>query len=149
MARTTANAEDSAIRTKAFELWTELDGFGKPPTVKQIAITLGVSQPRVNYWMKADRWIERSRVLAAEIPNPTIENLKDQLRHDLSKHLVTLSGIIDGGAHERTRVTAIVEYAKIAKQLGALELPPSTKQTGVENLSFEDEIDPDDIKKEY
>jgi hypothetical protein len=143
MGRTPASAEDTALRHKGYETYSELGESGLPPTLKSVAATLGVSVPRVNYWFKTDRWRERlnqARVLKAVGEQPSEDEIKALLRRDLARHIATLSGIIEGTANDKTRVQAIVEYAKLAKQLGALDLV-APGRPNPKDLAFEDNLE--------
>lgn len=142
MARTPDTVEDTALRHRAYELYIEPDKDGNVRTLKSISLELGVSQPRLSYWLKTDRWLEKARSLHTLSGNPEPDDIRAALRANLAKHLNTLSAIIEGTGHDRVRVQAIREFALIAKQLGAMELsevPVGTRRS--EELLFDDTLE--------
>ena len=143
MARTPASQEDNALRHKAFELYTSKDKDGNVRSLKSIAIELGISQPRLGYWVKTDRWLEKAREIHTLSATPDPDDIRLALRINLGRHLNTLSGIIEGTAHDRVRVQAIRDYAMIAKQLGAMDiLDAPTESRQDKRLEFDDTIEP-------
>lgn len=148
MARTDDTAEADNLRRKAFELYATLLPDGSRRRLKDIQNELGVSQPRVSYWLKQDRWLERVARQELDIvplpKDPTSEDIRSLLRNGLGSHIRTLSSIIDGTGSDRVRVAAIAEYAKIAKVLGALDFG-SGPSTGVthDSYAFDDTVDVD------
>lgn len=141
MARTPDTVKDTETRKKAYELFSTVLPDGTRRKIKDICAELDVSQPRVSYWLKADRWLERLRDTDPLPVNPDAELIRSLLRTDLAKHIRTLSGIIETSGHDSTRVKAIAEFARLAKLLGVMELSgadPSTR--GTQTYDFEDSL---------
>src|SRR6266436_6015071 len=113
MARTPNTQEDKELRYKAFELFKNNNEDGNKRSKKEISILLGISEQRLGYWAKTDKWLEKlGDGCSEEVSGSTPNHVKQYLRDRLLAHLRTLSGIIEGPASDRVRIQAVAVFAR-------------------------------------
>lgn len=126
MARAKNTPEDLARRNRGFELFCTIDAKGQRPTIREIAMTLGVTTAAVRYWMKSDSWQERINAVDDSIAKDVKEAsqaFKTLLRGGLLRGLERMKMIVlDPKAMAKDQIDATEAFARIAKQFNAVDM---------------------------